>query len=57
MIDVGLLVGFRPAAGVGAWPATAGFLVVVAFALVWCVLIALGGYPWSKKLFNREYSR
>jgi ABC-2 type transport system permease protein len=26
-------------------------------ALVWCALIALGGYLWSKKLFNREDSR
>jgi ABC-2 type transport system permease protein len=26
-------------------------------ALVWCALIALGGYLWSKRLFNREYSR
>ena len=134
VIGVALLVGFRPAAGPGAWLATAGFLVVVTFALVWlsvalgqvsksvetasnlpmplvllpflgsgfvptdsmpdglrwfaeyqpftpvietlrgllmdkpignnawialgwCALIALGGYLWSKKLFNREYSR
>jgi ABC-2 type transport system permease protein len=134
VIGVALLVGFRPAAGLGAWLATAGFLVVVTFALVWlsvalgqvsksvetasnlpmplvllpflgsgfvptdsmpdglrwfaeyqpftpiietlrgllmdkpignnawialvwCALIALGGYLWSKKLFNREYSR
>lgn len=134
VIGVALLVGFRPAAGLVAWPATAGFLVVVTFALVWlsvalgqvgksvetasnlpmplillpflgsgfvptesmpaglrwfaeyqpftpiietlrgllmdkpignnawialvwCALIALGGYLWSKKLFNREYSR
>jgi ABC-2 type transport system permease protein len=131
---VALLVGFRPAAGVGAWLATAGFLVVVTFALVWlavalgqvsktveaasnvglplvllpflgsgfvptgsmpaglrwfaeyqpftpiietlrgllmdkplganawlalgwCAVLALGGYLWSKRLFNREYSR
>lgn len=131
---VALLVGFRPHAGVGAWLATAGFLVVVTFALVWlavalgqvsktveaasnvgmplillpflgsgfvptdsmpaglrwfaeyqpftpiietlrdllmdrplgnnawialgwCAVIALGGYLWSKRLFNREYSR
>jgi ABC-2 type transport system permease protein len=26
-------------------------------ALGWCVLIALGGYLWSKKLFNRESTR
>ena len=134
VIGVALLVGFRPTAGVGAWLATAGFLVAVTFALVWlavalgqvsksvetasnlpmpllllpflgsgfvptdsmptglrwfaeyqpftpiietlrgllmdkpignnawialawCALIALGGYLWSKRLFNREYSR
>ena len=134
VIGVALLVGFRPTAGVGAWLATVGFLVVVTFALVWlsvalgqvsktveaasnvgmplvllpflgsgfvptdsmpaglrwfaeyqpftpiietlrgllmgtpignnawialgwCALITLGGYLWSKKLFNREYSR
>jgi ABC-2 type transport system permease protein len=134
VIGVALLVGFRPTAGVGAWLATAGFLVVVTFALVWlsvalgqvsktveaasnvgmplvllpflgsgfvptdsmpaglrwfaeyqpftpiietlrgllmgtpignnawialgwCAVIALGGYLWSKRLFNREYSR
>jgi ABC-2 type transport system permease protein len=38
---VALLVGFRPAAGVGAWLATAGFLTVVTFALVW-LSVALG---------------
>ncbi len=27
------------------------------FALGWCVAIALGGYLWSKKLFNRESTR
>jgi ABC-2 type transport system permease protein len=26
-------------------------------ALGWCVVIALGGYLWSKKLFNREFTR
>ena len=26
-------------------------------ALAWCALIALGGYLWSKRLFNREFSR
>jgi ABC-2 type transport system permease protein len=26
-------------------------------ALIWCVVIALGGYLWSKKLFNRESTR
>ncbi|GAA1220712.1 ABC transporter permease [Pseudonocardia alaniniphila] len=134
VIGVALLVGFRPAAGLGAWLATAGFLAVVTFALVWlsvalgqvsksvetasnlpmplvllpflgsgfvptdsmpdglrwfaeyqpftpiietlrgllmdqpignnawialvwCALIALGGYLWSKQLFDREYSR
>jgi ABC-2 type transport system permease protein len=134
VIGVALLVGFQPAAGLGAWLATAGFLVAVTFALVWlavalgqvsksvetasnlpmpllllpflgsgfvptdsmpdvlrwfaeyqpftpiietlrgllmdkpignnawialawCALIALGGYLWSKRLFNREYSR
>jgi ABC-2 type transport system permease protein len=25
-------------------------------ALGWCVLITLGGYLWSKRLFNREYA-
>jgi ABC-2 type transport system permease protein len=130
---VALLVGFRPSAGPGAWLATAGFLVVVTFALVWlsvalgqvsrsvetasnlpmplillpflgsgfvptdsmpaglrwfaeyqpftpiietlrgllmggpignnawialvwCAVIALGGYLWSKRLFNREFA-
>jgi ABC-2 type transport system permease protein len=134
VIGVALLVGFRPTAEVGAWLATAGFLVVVTFALVWlavalgqvsksvetasnlpmplillpflgsgfvptdsmpgglrwfaeyqpftpiietlrgllmdrpignnawialawCAVIALGGYLWSKRLFNREYAR
>jgi ABC-2 type transport system permease protein len=133
VIGVALLVGFRPAAGLGAWLATAGFLVAVTFALVWlavalgqvsktvesasnvlmplvllpflssgfvptdsmpaglrwfaqnqpftsiietlrgllmdkpigndgwialawCALIALGGYLWSKRLYNREYA-
>ena len=128
---VALLVGFRPTASLQEWLATAGFLVVVTFALVWlsvalgqvsksvetasnlpmplvllpflgsgfvptdsmpaglrwfaeyqpftpvietlrglllgapignnavialgwCAVIALGGYLWSKKLFNRE---
>jgi ABC-2 type transport system permease protein len=41
VIGVALLVGFRPAAGVGVWLATAGFLVVVTFALVW-LSVALG---------------
>ena len=134
VIGVALLVGFRPTAGLGAWLATAGFLLVVTFALVWlsvalgqvsksvetasnlpmplillpflgsgfvptdsmpaglrwfaeyqpftpiietlrgllmgepignnawialvwCAVIALGGYLWSKRLFNRESSR
>ncbi|GAB3497950.1 ABC transporter permease [Amycolatopsis cihanbeyliensis] len=26
-------------------------------ALGWCLVIAAGGYAWSKKLFNREFSR
>ncbi|MFD9889683.1 ABC transporter permease [Amycolatopsis sp. NPDC059027] len=26
-------------------------------ALSWCVVIALGGYLWSRKLYNREYTR
>ena len=26
-------------------------------ALGWCAVIALGGYLWSKRLFNREYAR
>jgi ABC-2 type transport system permease protein len=26
-------------------------------ALGWCALIALGGYLWSRRLFNREYVR
>jgi ABC-2 type transport system permease protein len=38
---VALLVGFRPAAGVGGWLAAAGFLMVVTFALVW-LCVALG---------------
>jgi ABC-2 type transport system permease protein len=38
---VALLVGFRAAASVGAWFATAGFLMVVTFALVW-LSVALG---------------
>ncbi|HEY3608936.1 MAG TPA: ABC transporter permease [Pseudonocardiaceae bacterium] len=134
VIGVALLVGFRPTAGLGGWLATAGFLAVVTFALVWlavalgqasktvetasnlpmplvllpflgsgfvptasmpaglrwfaeyqpftpiietlrgllldkplgnnawialgwCAVIALGGYLWSKRLFNREYAR
>ncbi|HEU5266909.1 MAG TPA: ABC transporter permease [Jatrophihabitans sp.] len=133
VIGVASLVGFRAAAGPGAWLATAGFLLVVTFALVWlsvalgqvsksvetasnlpmplvllpflssgfvptdsmpaglrwfaehqpftpiietlrsllmakpignnawialawCAVIALGGYVWSKRLFNRESS-
>jgi ABC-2 type transport system permease protein len=134
VIGVALLVGFRPSASLGDWFATAGFLVMMTFALIWlaaalglasksveassnvgmplvllpflgsgfvptdsmptalrwfaeyqpftplietlrgllmgtpignnavialgwCVLIALGGYLWSKKLFNRESTR
>ncbi|AZG44522.1 ABC transporter permease [Gordonia insulae] len=134
VIGVSLLVGFRPDAGPVDWLATAGFLVVVTFALVWlavalgqtastveaasnvgmplillpflssgfvptdsmpaglrwfaeyqpftpiietlrgllmdepigssgwialcwCAAIALGGYLWSRRLFNREYAR
>ncbi|MEU6644251.1 ABC transporter permease [Saccharomonospora sp. NPDC046836] len=134
VIGVALLVGFRPTAGLGAWFATAGLLLVVTFALVWlavalgqvsktvesasnvltplillpflgsgfvptdsmpaglrwfaeyqpftpiietlrgllmdepignnawialgwCAVIALGGYLWSRRLFNREFSR
>ena len=134
VIGVAFAVGFRPAAGPGEWVATAGFLMLVAFALVWlcvalgqvsktvetasnlpmplvllpflgsgfvptdslpdglrwfaeyqpftpiietlrgllmgtrigdhawiavawCGVIALGGYAWSKWLFNREYAR
>ncbi|WIX80482.1 ABC transporter permease [Amycolatopsis carbonis] len=133
VIGVALLVGFRPTAGLGGWLATAGFLLVVTFALVWlsvalgqvsksvetasnlpmplillpflgsgfvptdsmpaglrwfaeyqpftpiietlrgllmdkpvgdnvwfalgwCAVITLGGYLWSKRLFNREYA-
>jgi ABC-2 type transport system permease protein len=41
VIGVALLVGFRPTASMGAWLATAGFLVVVTFALVW-LCVALG---------------
>jgi ABC-2 type transport system permease protein len=41
VIGVALLVGFRPAAGVGGWLAAAGFLLVVTFALVW-LSVALG---------------
>jgi ABC-2 type transport system permease protein len=133
VVGVALLVGFQPAAGPGAWLATAGFLVLLTFALVWfavaiglvaksvesasnlpmplillpflgsgfvptdsmpaglrwfaeyqpftpvietlrgllmnrplgdnlwlalawCAVIAIGGYVWSKRLFNREYA-
>jgi ABC-2 type transport system permease protein len=133
VIGVALLVGFRPAAGPGAWLATAGFLVLLIVALVWfavaiglvaktvesasnlpmplillpflgsgfvptdsmptalrwfaeyqpftpvietlrglltdkplgdnlwlalawCAVIGIGGYVWSKRLFNREYA-
>ncbi|MFC0546327.1 ABC transporter permease [Kutzneria chonburiensis] len=133
VIGVALLVGFRPDATAGAWLATAGFLVLLTFALVWfavaiglvaktvesasnlpmplillpflgsgfvptdtmpaglrwfaeyqpftpvietlrgllmnrplgdnlwlalawCAVIAVGGYVWSKRLFNREYA-
>jgi ABC-2 type transport system permease protein len=38
---VAVLVGFRPTAGLGGWLATAGFLAVVAFALIW-LSVALG---------------
>jgi ABC-2 type transport system permease protein len=41
VIGVALLVGFRPEAGLGGWLATAGFLVVMTFALVW-LAVALG---------------
>ncbi|MEH0841215.1 ABC transporter permease [Micromonospora sp. CPCC 205711] len=41
VIGVAPLVGFRPTAEPGAWLATAGFLVVVTFALVW-LSVALG---------------
>jgi ABC-2 type transport system permease protein len=41
VVGVALLVGFRPAAGPAAWLATAGFLIVVTFALVW-LAVALG---------------
>ncbi|HVV08442.1 ABC transporter permease [Amycolatopsis sp.] len=41
VIGVALLVGFRPTAGFGEWLATAGFLVLVTFALVW-LAVALG---------------
>jgi ABC-2 type transport system permease protein len=41
VIGVALLVGFRPTAGLGAWLATAGFLVAVTFAFVW-LSVALG---------------
>jgi ABC-2 type transport system permease protein len=41
VIGVALLVGFRPTSRPGAWLATAGFLVVVTFALVW-LSVALG---------------
>lgn len=134
VIGVAVLVGFRPTAGAGEWVATAGFLLVVTFALIWlsvalgqasktvegasnvgmpllllpflgsgfvptdsmpaglrwfaeyqpftpitetlrgllmgtplgnnawialgwCVAVTLGGYLWSKKLFNREHTR
>ncbi|MFT7840269.1 ABC transporter permease [Saccharothrix sp. BKS2] len=35
VIGVALLIGFRPAAGVGDWFALAGVLVLMSFALVW----------------------
>jgi len=41
VIGVAVLVGFRPTAGLGAWLATAGFLLAVTFALVW-LATALG---------------
>ena len=41
VIGAALLVGFRPAADLGGWLATAGFLAVVTFALVW-LSVALG---------------
>lgn len=41
VLGVALLVGFRPTAGLGSWLITAGFLVVVTFALVW-LSVALG---------------
>lgn len=41
VVGVALLVGFRPTASVGEWLATAGFLAVVTFALVW-LSVALG---------------
>ncbi|BFU45258.1 ABC transporter permease [Krasilnikovia sp. MM14-A1004] len=41
VIGVAVLVGFRPTAGPVGWLATAGFLMVVAFALVW-LAVALG---------------
>jgi ABC-2 type transport system permease protein len=41
VVGVALLVGFRPAAGVVAWLATAGFVIAVTFALVW-LCVALG---------------
>ncbi|MFI9380829.1 ABC transporter permease [Kutzneria sp. NPDC052558] len=41
VIGVALLVGFRPAAGVGNWLLLAGFLLAVTFALVW-LAVALG---------------
>ena len=41
VFGVALLVGFRPDAGPAEWLATAGFLIVVTFGLVW-LCIALG---------------
>ncbi|EWM14912.1 ABC transporter permease [Kutzneria sp. 744] len=41
VIGVALLVGFHPAASFVGWLATAGFLIVVTFALVW-LAVALG---------------
>ncbi|MBW4717034.1 ABC transporter permease [Saccharothrix obliqua] len=41
VIGVALLVGFRPAAGLGDWLAVAGFLLAVSFALIW-LSVALG---------------
>ncbi|GIF63674.1 transport permease protein [Asanoa ishikariensis] len=41
VIGAAILVGFRPKAGPGGWLAAAGFLIAVAYALVW-LAVALG---------------
>lgn len=66
---VALLIGFEPRASFGDWLTLVGLLAAVTFALVWltvaigqdlwiapawCAGIALLGYLWAKKLYNRK---